>query len=86
MLRCFNADVIWEMTTHLPFLFPEDSMDFYTVDPDYMEYLQDFETEKRGFSRVPNIRYKDRNKFTFGAVLDIGDFHYYVTLSSFNKS
>lgn len=56
-------------------------MDFYTVDPDYMEYLQDFETEKRGFSRVPNIRYKDRNKFTFGAVLDIGDFHYYVTLS-----
>jgi protein AbiQ len=59
-------------------------MDFYIVDEDYISYLQDYERKHRnGITRVPNVRYADRNKFSFGAVLTINDISYYVAVSSF---
>lgn len=60
-------------------------MDFYRVDEKYNTFLQDYEKEHRGITKVPNIRYSDRNKFSFGAVLNINEINYYVSLSSFNK-
>ena len=49
-------------------------MDFYIVDEVYISYLQDYERKHRnGITRVPNVRYADRNKFSFGAVLIIND-------------
>ncbi|MCD7746324.1 MAG: type III toxin-antitoxin system ToxN/AbiQ family toxin [Lachnospiraceae bacterium] len=61
-------------------------MDFYRIDETYIFYLQKYEKEKRGISKVPNIKYTDRNKFAFGAVLEINEIKYYVSVSSFNKS
>lgn len=34
---------------------------------------------------MPNIRYKDRNKFAFGAVMEVNGINYYVSVSSFSK-
>lgn len=59
-------------------------MDFYLVNEEYISYLQDYERKHRnGITRVPNIRYTDHNKFSFGAVLTINDISYYVAVSSF---
>lgn len=44
-------------------------MDFYRINEEYNRYLQTYEKEKRGITKVPNIRYATRNKFAFGAVL-----------------
>lgn len=60
-------------------------MDFYRIDEKYNNYLQEYEKNIRGITKVPNIRYKDRNKFAFGAVLEINDIKYYVSISSFNR-
>lgn len=60
-------------------------MDFYRVDEKYNKFLQDYEIEHRGITKVPNIRYADRNKFAFGAVLSVNGFNYYVSVSSFDK-
>ena len=60
-------------------------MDFYRVDEKYNVFLQKYEKEHRGVTKVPNIHYSDRNKFSFGAVLDVNGMKYYVSVSSFNK-
>ncbi|MCD7823981.1 MAG: type III toxin-antitoxin system ToxN/AbiQ family toxin [Oscillospiraceae bacterium] len=60
-------------------------MDFYRIDENYIAYLQQYEKEKRGFTRVPNVKYADRNKFAFGAVLEVGNIKYYVSVSSYTK-
>ncbi len=60
-------------------------MDFYIIDDKYISFLQRYESKCRGITKVPNIKYKDRNKFSFGAVLNIGDIKYYVSVSSFTK-
>ena len=60
-------------------------MDFYRIDEEYNQFLQKYEKEKRGVTKVPNIRYTDRNKFAFGAVLEIHGMKYYVSVSSFDK-
>ncbi len=60
-------------------------MDFYRIDEKYIKFLQEYEKKNRGFTRVPNIRYSDRNKFSFGAVLQVQDMNYYVSVSSFDK-
>ncbi|HJA55082.1 MAG TPA: type III toxin-antitoxin system ToxN/AbiQ family toxin [Candidatus Bacteroides intestinigallinarum] len=60
-------------------------MDFYRIDETYNRFLQQYEKEKRGITKVPNIRYSEHNKFVFGAVLKIGSINYYVSVSSFNK-
>lgn len=60
-------------------------MDFYRINEDYNRYLQNYEKENRGVTKVPNIRYTDRNKFTSGAVLQVNGMNYYVSVSSFDK-
>ncbi len=60
-------------------------MDFYRIDEKYNEFLQEYERASRGITKVPNIRYTDRNKFAFGAVLEINGLKYYVSVSSFDK-
>ena len=60
-------------------------MDFYRINEDYNRYLQNYEKENRGVTKVPNIRYTDRNKFAFGAVLQVNGMNYYVSVSSFDK-
>jgi len=59
-------------------------MNFYFIDEEYIKFLKRYEKEKRGITKVPNIRYSDRNKFAFGAVMHINGFHYYVSVSSFD--
>ena len=61
-------------------------MDFYRVNEKYNTYLQKYEKEKRGVTKVPNIRYTDRNKFAFGAVMQINGLNYYVSVSHFDKA
>lgn len=61
------------------------NMEFYRIDEEYNQFLQRYEKEKRGVSKVPNIRYKDRNKFAFGAVMEVNGINYYVSVSSFSK-
>jgi len=60
-------------------------MNFYFIDEEYIKFLKRYEKEKRGITKVPNIRYSDRNKFAFGAVMHINGFHYYVSVSSFDE-
>lgn len=60
-------------------------MDFYRINEEYNRYLQNYEEENRGVTKVPNIRYTDRNKFAFGAVLQVNGMNYYVSVSSFDK-
>lgn len=62
-----------------------ENMDFYRIDEQYNKFLQKYEKEKRGVTKVPNVRYSDRNKFTFGIVLQVHDMDYYVSVSSFSK-
>lgn len=63
----------------------EDKMDFYRIKEEYNQFLQQYEVEKRGVTKVPNIRYADRNKFAFGAVMQINGINYYVSVSSFAR-
>ena len=60
-------------------------MDFYRINEAYNRFLQEYEKKKRGVTKVPNIRYTDRNKFAFGAVLQVNGMKYYVSVSSFDK-
>lgn len=60
-------------------------MEFYRINEEYNQFLQRYEKEKRRVSKVPNIRYKDRNKFAFGAVMEVNGINYYVSVSSFSK-
>lgn len=60
-------------------------MDFYRINEEYNRYLQSYEKEHRGVTKVPNIRYTDRNKFAFGAVMLVNGMSYYVSVSSFDK-
>lgn len=58
-------------------------MNFYRVDLEYIDFLKNFETKYRGFTRIPNVNYHSRNnKFFYGAVLTINDIDYFVPVSS----
>ena len=46
-------------------------MDFYRINEEYNSFLQRYQKEKRGITKVPNIGYTDRNKFAFGAVMQV---------------
>lgn len=46
-------------------------MDFYRIKEEYNQFLQKYEKEKRGITKVPNIKYTDRNKFAFGTVYEM---------------
>lgn len=58
---------------------------FYDVDIDYVNYLKSTEIKKRGFTRVPDIKYQDKRKMVCGVVLEINNFKYYVPVSSYKK-
>lgn len=61
------------------------SLDFYNVNPEYVNYLRSFEENVRGFSHVPYVNYGEQNrkeKFFCGIVLRINDMPYYVPVSS----
>ena len=64
-----------------------DKLNFYSVDKDYVLYLQKAERDKRGFSRVPNMSYSDKNKqkFLCGIVLQVNNVGYYVPVTSFKQ-
>lgn len=51
-------------------------MDFYRISEEYTQYLQNYEKENRGVTKVPNIKYTDRNKFAFGAVMQVNGISY----------
>ncbi len=51
-------------------------MDWYVVDKKYINYLTQFD------SRVGYVEYGERLKLHVGILLTIGDFHYYVPISS----
>lgn len=74
-----------EMSFHLLYHIMGGCMDFYRIDEAYNSFLQEYEMKHRGVTKVPNIRYSDRNKFSFGTVLTINGMNYYVSVSSFNK-
>lgn len=56
---------------------------FYDVDVDYVKHLKKAETDKRGFTRVPDIEYQNEKKMVCGVVLEINGFKYYVPVSSY---
>lgn len=60
-------------------------MDFYRISEEYNKFLQTYEKQRRGVTKVPNIRYTDRDKFAFGAVMQVNGINYYVSVSSFDK-
>jgi len=64
-----------------------DKLNFYTVDFDYVEYLQEAEKRSRGFSRVPNMEYTEghKRKFLCGVVLQVNDIDYYVPVTSYKQ-
>ena len=64
-----------------------DKLDFYTVDLDYVEFLKKEEQAKRGFSRVPNMKYSDKykQKFLCGVVLQVHNTDYYVPVTSYRQ-
>ena len=53
-------------------------MDWFVVDKKYINYLTQFD------SRVGYVEYGERLKLHVGILLTIGDFHYYVPISSGN--
>ncbi len=61
-------------------------MDFYYVDKTYIDYLKNYETNARGFTKVPNVEYEKRDKFVFGAVIQMHEINYYVAVSSYKKN
>ena len=64
-----------------------DKLNFYTVDVEYVSYLQKSEQDKRGFSRVPNMAYSEKykKKFLCGIVLKVNNVDYYVPVTSFKR-
>lgn len=58
---------------------------FYYVNSDYIDYLKQTEIEKRGFTCVPNIHYRNTGKFVFGTVLDMNGVSYFVPVSSYSR-
>jgi len=64
-----------------------DKLNFYTVDVEYVQYLQKAEKDKRGFTRVPNMAYSDKykQKFLCGIVLQVNNVDYYVPVTSYKQ-
>lgn len=60
---------------------------FYNVDLEYIDYLKQYETSVRGFTRVPNVNYRSgNNKFFYGTVLNINRIDYFVPLYHQNNT
>lgn len=64
-----------------------DTLDFFTVDLNYISHLQQYEQNIRGFTRVPNMHYPNKKpKLVCGIVLTniANQIDYYVGLTSYN--
>ncbi len=62
-------------------------INFYNVDLKYVDFFKRYETEKRGFTRVPNVNYHSgNNKFFYGTVLAVNKINYFVPVSSKSHS
>ena len=61
---------------HPLFYFSGGFLDWYVVDKKYIHYLTQFD------SRIGYVEYGKRLKLHGGILLTIGDFHYYVPISS----
>lgn len=58
-------------------------INFYNVDLEYIEFIKKYETQHRGFTRVPNVNYHSgNNKFFYGTVLNVNGINYFVPVSS----
>lgn len=64
-----------------------DKLNFYTVDLQYVQFLRNMETEKQGFSHIPNMDYSNKRKpkFLCGIVLQINNMDYYVPVTSYKQ-
>ena len=64
-----------------------NKLNFYTVDLDYVAFLQKVECEARGFTCVPNMDYAQprKSKFLCGIVLQVNDVDYYVSVTSYKN-
>ena len=65
--------------------YPNTNPYFYYVDEEYINYLKEYETNKRNFTCVPNVHYWNTNKFIFGAVLNVNGMLYFAPISSYSK-
>ena len=62
------------------------NLKFYYVDNHYIQYLQNYEINHRGFTRVPNMDYQDHNqKFVVGKVYNINGFNYYAPITHYKQ-
>lgn len=64
-----------------------EKLNFYTVDLQYVDLLKTSETDKRGFTRVPDMDYRENRKpkFLCGIVLTIDHTDYYVPVTSYKQ-
>lgn len=60
-------------------------MDFYFISPELINYLKEYETKERGFTKVPNIEYDENHnpKFFIGTVLQIRNYKYFAPMSHY---
>ena len=58
---------------------------FYYVKDEYMDFIRNYEKEKRGFVCVPNMKYANKDKFVFGAVLNVNGMSFFVPVSTKNN-
>jgi protein AbiQ len=68
-----------------PYTFEEimEILGFYDVDKEYVKYLKKVETDKRGFTCMPDVEYQGEQKFFCGVVLLVNGLKYYVPVSSY---
>ena len=50
-----------------------------------MDFIRNYEKEKRGFVCVPNMKYANKDKFVFGAVLNVNGMSFFVPVSTKNN-
>ena len=62
-----------------------ETLNFYDVNKNYIEYLKQTEINARGFTCVPNMEYSGQQKFLCGVVLEVNNFKYYVPVTSYKQ-
>lgn len=62
-----------------------EKLSVYDVDINYIDYLKTQEIKHRGYTNVPNTRYKNNRKFLCGIVLKVDGLEYYVPISSYKE-
>lgn len=55
---------------------------FYNVDLEYIDYLKQYETSVRGFTRVPNVNYRSGNNEAVTTSFSMGRFSTLIELTT----